>query len=160
MAVDIFMQIEKVNGESADSKFKGAIEVLSWSWGLTQSGTTHTGSGSGAGKVNVQDLSFTKFVDTASPVLLQKCCDGTPFTKATLTLRKAGATPLVYMVITLQNVLISSVSLATAASDDRQTEVVTLNFGQFSYAYTPQKADGSGGAAITTTWNIPGNSPS
>jgi type VI secretion system secreted protein Hcp len=160
MAVDIFMQIDKVNGESTDSKFKGAIEVVSWSWGLTQSGTTHTGSGSGAGKVNVQDLSFTKFVDTSSPVLVQKCCDGTPFTKATLTLRKAGATPLVYMVITLQNVLISSVSLATAASDDRQTEVVTLNFGQFSYAYTTQKPDGSGGAAITTTWNIPGNSPS
>ena len=160
MAVDIFMQIEKVNGESTDHKFKGAIEVLHWSWGLTQSGTTHTGTGSGAGKVNVQDLSFTKFVDTASPVLLQKCCDGTPFTKATLTLRKAGATPLVYMVITLQNVLISSVSLATSASDDRQTEVVTLNFGQFSYAYTPQKPDGSGGAAITTTWNITGNSPS
>src|SRR2546421_854972 len=107
MAVDIFLQIPKVNGESADSGFKNAIEVLHWSWGLTQSGTTHTGAGSGAGKVNVQDLSFTKFVDTASPVLLQKCCDGTPFTKATLTLRKAGATPLVYMVITLQNVLIS-----------------------------------------------------
>jgi type VI secretion system secreted protein Hcp len=160
MAVDIFMQIDKVTGESTDSKFKGAIDVVSWSWGLTQSGTTHTGGGSGAGKVNVQDLSFTKFVDSSSPVLLQKCCDGTHFSKATLTMRKAGASPLVYLTLTLQNILISSVSLATAASDDRQTEVVTLNFGQFSYAYTPQKADGSGGAAITTTWNIPGNSPS
>ncbi len=159
MAVDIFMQIPKVNGESADKKFANAIEVLSWSWGLTQSGTTHTGAGSGAGKVNVQDLSFTKFVDTASPVLLQSCCSGVPFPTATLTMRKAGGSQLVYMVITLTNVLISSVSLATAHGDDRQTEVVSLNFGQFKYEYTPQKADGSGGAAITTTWNIPGNSP-
>jgi len=160
MAVDIFMQIDTVKGESTDSKFKDSIEVASWSWGLTQSGTTHAGQGSGAGKVNVQDLSFTKFVDTASPVLLQHCCKGQHFSKATLTMRKAGSSPLVYLVIELKNVLISSVSLATAASDDRQTEVVTLNFGQFSYSYTPQKADGSGGAAIQTTWNIPGNSPS
>jgi len=159
MAVDIFMQIDKVNGESADTKFKNAIEVISWNWGMTQSGTTHTGSGSGAGKVAVHDLTFTKYVDTASPVLVQKCCDGTPFTKATLTMRKAGASPLVYLVIEMKNVLISSISHATSASDDRQTEVITLNFGQVSYAYTPQKADGSGGAAITTTWNIPGNSP-
>ncbi len=108
MAVDIFMQIEKVNGESTDSKFKGAIEVISWSWGLTQSGTTHTGSGSGAGKVQVHDLTFTKYVDSSSPVLMQKCCDGTAFPKATLTMRKAGASPLVYLVIEMKNVLISS----------------------------------------------------
>jgi type VI secretion system secreted protein Hcp len=160
MAVDIFMQIDTVKGESTDSKFKDSIEVMSWSWGLTQSGTTHAGQGSGAGKVNVHDLSFTKYVDTSSPVLLQHCCKGKHFSKATLTMRKAGSTPLVYLVIELKNVLISSVSLATAASDDRQTEVVTLNFGQFSYSYTPQKADGSGGAAIQTTWNIASNSES
>jgi type VI secretion system secreted protein Hcp len=160
MSVDIFMQIDTVTGESGDSKFKGAIDVLSWSWGLTQPGTTHVGGGSGAGKVNVQDLSFTKFVDSSSPTLVQKCCNGTAFTKATLTMRKAGSNPLEYVVITMQNVLISSVSLATAASDDRQTEVITLNFGQFSYVYTPQKADGSGAGAITATWDIVKNKAS
>lgn len=159
MAVDIFLQIPKVNGESADSQFKGAIEVASWSWGMTQSGTTHSGQGSGAGKVNVHDLSFTKFVDTSSPVLMQSCCNGTPFPTATLTMRKAGAKPLVYLVITMTNVLISSISHATSTTDDRQSEVITLNFGQLSYVYTPQKPDGSGGAAITTTWNIAANTP-
>src|SRR5215475_10172636 len=106
MAVDIFLQIPKVNGESADTAFKQAIEVVSWSWGMTQSGTTHTGSGSGAGKVNVQDLSFTKYVDTSSPVLMQSCMNGTPFPSATLTMRKAGANPLIYLVITMTNVII------------------------------------------------------
>ena len=159
MAVDIFLQIPKVNGESADNTFKNAMEIISWSWGLTQSGTTHTGAGSGAGKVNVQDLSFTKYVDTASPVLMQSCMNGSPFPTATLTMRKAGSNPLVYLVITMSNVIVSSHSHATSSSDDRQTETITLNFGKVSYVYTPQKADGTGGAGITTTWNIPGNCP-
>ena len=159
MAHDMFLQIPKVNGESADSTFKNAIEVISWSWGMTQSGTTHTGSGSGAGKVNVQDLSFTKYVDTSSPVLMQSCMNGTPFPTATLTMRKAGSNPLVYLVITMTNVIISSITHATSTTDDRQSETVTLNFGQVSYVYTPQKADGTGGAGITTTWNIPANAP-
>jgi type VI secretion system secreted protein Hcp len=159
MAVDMFMQITKVTGESTDKQFAGAIEVVSWNWGLTQSGSAHSGTGSGAGKVHVNDLSFVKFVDTASPVLTMACCNGQAFPKATLSLRKAGASALVYLVVTLQNVMVSSVALATSGGDDRQTEVVSLNFSQFTYQYTPQKSDGTGGAAITVTWNIPGNTP-
>ena len=42
------------------------IDVLAWSWGMSQSGSMHMGGG-GAGKVNVQDLSFTKYIDKSTP---------------------------------------------------------------------------------------------
>ena len=89
MAVDMFMKLKGVDGESndADAKHKKSIEVLAWSWGMSQSGTTHTGGGGGAGKVNVQDLSFTKYVDKSSTVLMMACCKGTHYDDAVLTVR-------------------------------------------------------------------------
>jgi type VI secretion system secreted protein Hcp len=158
MAVDIFLQIPKVAGESTDAKFAGAIDVVSWSWGLTQAGSAGSGTGSGTGKVNFQDITLTKYVDKSTPALMAACCAGTSYGPVVLSMRKAGNTPLVYMVITLGNVTISAHGHATSSSDDRQTEQVGLHFGTVQMQYTPQNADGSGGAAITTTWNVPGNS--
>ena len=68
MAVDMFIKIDGIKGESADDKHKEEIDVLSWSWGMSQSGSAHMGGGAGAGKVNVNDLSFTKYIDVAGPV--------------------------------------------------------------------------------------------
>src|SRR6202008_1632022 len=94
MAVDMFIKIGAVDGEASDAKHKKDIDVLAWSWGASQSGTTHVGQGGGAGKVNVQDLSFTKYVDSASHALLLACCKGTHYDKAGLGLRKNGVDPL------------------------------------------------------------------
>ena len=159
MAVDIFLVISTVTGESADKMYPGSIEVNSWSWGLTQSGNTHTKTGSGAGKVSVGDLTFVKTVDSTSPTLVQASCQGTAFQTATLYMRKAaGAAPLPYLVLTLTNVIVSSVQLATSTSDEQQMETITLNFGQFQYEYTAQTAAGGAGKATTVSWNIPANS--
>src|SRR5712692_11221584 len=98
MAVDMFIKIGDIKGESVDHAHKEEIDVLSWSWGLSQQGTMHQGGGGGAGKVNVQDLSFTKFVDKASPNLYKFCCSGKHYPEATLTMRKAGDKPLEYLV--------------------------------------------------------------
>jgi type VI secretion system secreted protein Hcp len=160
MAVDIFMVIDTVKGESTDAGFPGSIQVNSWNWGMTQSGNTHTSTGSGTGKVSVGDLSFVKAVDSTSPTLTQTCCNGTAFKTATLSMRKAGgASALTYLVITLKNVIISSVQLGSSSSDDQQMETITLNFGEFTYEYTSQASAGTGGATTSVTWNIPGNSP-
>jgi type VI secretion system secreted protein Hcp len=155
MAIDAFLKIEGVTGESVVKGMEGQIDVLSWSWGASQSGTMHTATGGGAGKADVQDLSFSHFVDKASPTLLQFCCSGKHFTKATLTLRKAGDTPLNYVVITLENVLISSVSMGGGDSAERLREDVKLNFSKFSYTYQPQDASGAkSGGPMTTTYDI------
>ena len=102
MAVDMFMKIDTVDGESKDSKHKKDIDVLAWSWGMSNSGSAHVGGGAGAGKVNVQDLSFTKWVDSATPKLALACCDGKHFKDATLVVRKAGEKPVEYIKIKMR----------------------------------------------------------
>ena len=68
MAVDMFLELDGVKGESVDKTYKGknAIDVLAWSWGMSNSGTFHHGSGGGSGKANFQDITVTKYVDAAS----------------------------------------------------------------------------------------------
>src|SRR3546814_13041291 len=111
MAVDMFMDIKDVAGESKDDEFKGKIDVLAWSWGMSQSGSFHQGTGGGAGKVNVQDISFTKWVDVSSPVLMLYCYNGKHFEEATLVVRNAGgANPLNYLMITKTTVMVTAVS--------------------------------------------------
>jgi type VI secretion system secreted protein Hcp len=158
MAVDMFLKLDDVKGESKDSKHKEEIDVLAWSWGLSQSGSAHQGGGGGAGKVAVQDISLTKHVDKASPNLLKFCCSGKHFKEAVLTVRKAGEKPVEYLKITMEQVLISSVSTGGSGGEDRLTENVSLNFAKFKFEYTPQKDDGSAGSAVEAHWNIATNS--
>jgi type VI secretion system secreted protein Hcp len=157
MAVDMFLKLTGIDGESGDSAHAGEIEVLSWSWGASQSGTMHTGTGGGSGKVNVQDVSVTKYVDSASHLLLKHCHDGAHIDEGILTVRKAGGTPVEYIIITMRKIIVSSISTGGSGAEDRLTENVTLNFAEFDYAYTPQLPDGSGDAAKEFKWNIPGN---
>ena len=157
MAVDMFLKLAGIDGESSDSLHAGEIDVLAWSWGASQSGTMHLSSGGGAGKVSVQDLSVTKYVDSASHNLLMRCHKGDHIEEGILTVRKAGGDPLEYVVITMKKILVSSVSTGGSGGEDRLTENVTLNFKEFEYAYTPQLPDGSGDAAKEFKWDIPGN---
>jgi type VI secretion system secreted protein Hcp len=144
MAVDMFIKIGDIKGESEDTKgHKEEIDVLAWSWGCSNSGTTHMGGGGGSGKVNVQDLSFTKYIDASSNALLKACCEGKHYDDATLVVRKAGGTPLEYIIIKMEEVLITSVSTGGSGGEDRLTENVTLNFAKFMYKYQPQDAKGA-----------------
>jgi type VI secretion system secreted protein Hcp len=159
MAVDMFMKLGDIKGESQDKAHKEEIEVLAWSWGLSQSGTMHMGTGGGAGKVSVQDLSFTKYTDKASPPIMAACTKGSHITTALLTVRKAGGdTPLEYYKITLEGVLVSSYSTGGSGGEERFTENVTLNFEKFHVEYQPQNAKGAKeGGVVEVKWNIPGN---
>lgn len=157
MAVDMFIKIGDVGGESSDAKHKGEIDVLSWSWGMTQSGSAHGGGGAGAGKVNVQDLTFTKHVDSSTPKLMLACCNGKHYDQALLTVRKAGENPVEYIKIKLQDLIITSVSTGGSGGEDRLTENVSLNFAKVSVDYTPQDAKGAAGTAVPMGWNIEAN---
>ena len=97
MAVDMFLKIGAVKGEAQDGKHKEWIDVLSWSWGANQTGTGHLGGGAGTGKVSVNDLSITNFMDASSPDLWLACCKGTHYGEAKLKVRKAGDKPLEYL---------------------------------------------------------------
>lgn len=158
MAVDMFMKIETVTGESVDKTHAGEIDVLAWSWGASQSGTTHQGGGGGSGKVSVQDLSFTKYVDSSSSVLLKGVCEGTHFDKAKLTVRKAGGTPVEYIIIEMKEVIITSLSTGGSGGEDRLTENVTLNFAEVKFSYQEQDPKGAKkGGAKDYSFDIAGN---
>ena len=157
MAVDQFIKIGSIKGEAVDHKHADEVDVLAWSWGLSQSGTMHTGGGGGAGKVAIQDLSFTKYVDKSSANLMLSCSNGEHFDQALLTVRKAGKSPIEYIKITMEKVLVSSVSTGGSGGEDRLTENVTLNFRKVKMEYSPQKEDGTADAAITYGWDIATN---
>lgn len=147
MAVDMFIKLEApgLEGESNDHKHKGEIDVLAWSWGVSQSGTFHHGGGGGAGKANVQDLSLTKWIDKASPKLLELTCSGEHIPKATLVVRKAGKSPLEYVKMTMEKLMVTSVSTGGSGGEDKLTENVTLNFAKIKVEYEEQD-DATGGS--------------
>jgi len=154
MAVDMFLKIDGCDGESVDASHTDEIDVLAFSWGMTQSGSAHIAGGGGSGKVNVQDMSVTKYLDKASTVLMQKCCSGKHFPSAVLVCRKAGDTPVEYFKVTMEEVLVTSVSEGGGGGEDKQTENISLNFAKVKVEYTPQAADGSAEGGSELGWNI------
>ena len=157
MAVDMFIKIDGVKGESRDKTHKDEIDVLAWSWGISQSGTAHIGGGAGAGKVSVQDVRFTKFVDLSSTELLVACCDGKHFKEANLTVRKAGENPVEYIKIKMEEVIITAIATGGSGGEDRLTENVTLNFAKVGVEYTSQDEKGAAKDTKNMTWNIAEN---
>ena len=158
MAMDMFFKMDPLKGESLDKTHKDTIDVLAWSWGMSNSGSAHVGGGGGAGKVNVQDLSFTKYIDKSTPDLLLAACNGKHFKTATLTVRKAGENPVEYVVIELEEILVTSVSTGGSGGEDRLTENVTLNFAKAKWTYVPQKANGTPDTKVGPLgWNIQEN---
>lgn len=158
MAVDMFLKLDDCKGESKDAKHSDEIDVLAWSWGMSQSGSFHLGGGGGSGKANVQDLSVTKWVDKASCVLMQMVCNGAQFKEGILTVRKAGGDePVEYLIITMEDVIVTSASTGGSGGEDKLTENISLNFAKVKVKYTPQEQDGKAGATNELGWNIQTN---
>jgi type VI secretion system secreted protein Hcp len=146
--VDYFLKVAEIKGESTDEKHKGEIEVESFSWGATQSGTAGHGGGGGAGKVSFQDFHFTHRFDKASPVLAQACATGQHFKEATLFVRKAGGGQQEYLNIKLEDSIVSSYQLGGSGGDVTPTDSFSLNFAKITLEYKEQKADGSLGGSV------------
>lgn len=158
MSVDAFLKLGDVKGEAVVKGHEDEIQVLSWSWGMSQMGTTHRGTGGGAGKVDVQDMTIVKYVDTASPNVTMACCNGKHFPEAKLTLRKAGETPLDYLTITMTDLIVTSVSYGGSSGDENVVENVTLNFAKFKTSYQPQDNKGAkAGGAVEVEYDIAKN---
>jgi len=157
MAVDMFMKIGDIKGEARDATHKEEIDVLSWGWGMTQSGSAQVGGGGGSGKVNVHDMSFTKYIDKSSPDLLLACASGKHYPDAKLTVRKAGENPLEYLIIVMQDVIVAGVTTGGSGGEDRLTENVRLNFAKVKVDYTEQTQGGAAGAKPKMGWDIEAN---
>jgi type VI secretion system secreted protein Hcp len=153
MAADIFAKLGDIKGESLDDKHKGEIEVLSYSWGVTNAGSLAAGTGSGVGKATFRDLSIVHKIDKASPVLMQACATGTHIKEATITHRKAGKGQQEYLVIKMNDIIITGVA-PSESSGEAGSEIVTLAFAKVDFEYKPQKADGSLDAGIHFKYDL------
>ena len=156
MASDTFAKIGDIKGESTDSKHKDEVEMLSWSWGLSNASGGPSPSGGGAGgKTSFQDLQFTHVIDKASPQLMTACATGQHIKDATITVRKAGKGLQEYLIIKMNDIVITSVALASAG--DPPVESVTLQFVKIDLEYRPQKPDGSLDAPVFFKYDVKTN---
>jgi type VI secretion system secreted protein Hcp len=155
MGSDIFAKIGDIKGESLDNKYKDAIEVLSFSWGVSNAGSI--ASGGGTGKATFQDLSFVHNIDRASPVLLKACATGLHMKEATITHRKAGKGQQEFLIVRMNDVIITSVTHEGSGSASGYPESVKMAFGKVDLEYKPQKADGSLDVGIHFNYDIKAN---
>ena len=157
MASDIFAKIGDIKGESLDDKHKDEVEVLSWSWGVTQTGTMAHGGGGGEGKASFNDFNFTHHIDKASPVLLKACATGEHIKEATITVRKAGKGQQEFLIIKMNDIIITHVAPSAAGDGIPTAESVALQCAKVDLEYKPQKADGSLDAGLHFKYDIKGN---
>ncbi len=146
MAVDMFLRLDGIKGESQDAKHKDEIQIESFSWGMSQAGAF--GTGGGTGRVSVHDISITKRIDKSTPLLMLSCANGKHILTGLITVRKAGDKPVEYLKIKLEDILISSVQMA-GKSNGTPSDAVGLDFKKMYFSYYQQLADGSLAPPIT-----------
>ncbi len=148
-AADYFLKLDGITSESRDDKHKGEIEIMSFSWGQSNSGTAAYGSGQGGGKVSAGDFTFTKRLDKSSPQLFIACATGQHFKTGTLTVRKAGGQQQEYLKIAFEELFVTNYQVTGGGEGDSvPIETFSMNFAKLEIAYKEQKADGTlGGEA-------------
>ena len=159
-AVDYFLKLNGIPGESTDSKHKNEIDLESWSWGESNSGKHAYGGGGGAGKVSMQDFNFTMKVNKASPKLFLACATGQAIPDALLTCRKVGKQQQEYLKIKFTDLLVSSHQIGGSAGEVVPVDQISLNFSKIEVSYAPQKADGTLDSPVVHNYDLKQNTGS
>ena len=154
---DIFLKLTGIDGESQDAKHVGEIDVLCWDWKITQRSSMHSGSGGGAGKATVGDLVFDHYIDRASPNLFRYCVTGKHIESAVLVARKAGGSPLEYLKMTMNDVIVTGVSSSLYTTMPRLREEVQLSIARVIQDYVIQNAQGGSGGTVSAAFDIQAN---
>ena len=143
-AVDMFLEVDGLRGETQDSKYKDAIDVLAFSWGVSNN----------SNKPNFQDVSATKYVDRTSPELLELVASGRMVATARLTVRKAGENPIDYLRYCFTGLRFDSVQSGGSGGEDRLTENISFTYSTIVERYTPQDELGKPLPAIFGGWDL------
>lgn len=158
-AIDMFLKLDGIKGESQDIVHQDEIDVLAWSWGVSQSGSFADGGGGVPGRASFQDLSITKYIDKASPSIMYRVFTGGHIPKAELFMRKAGGPDSTtnFMTITMEPVMVSSYSTGGSDGEDRFAENLSLNYGKVTIEYRKQNGAGSYENPIKAGWDVQQN---
>jgi type VI secretion system secreted protein Hcp len=152
MAVDYFLKLDGIPGESADAKHKGEIDVLAFSWGVARPDSPGSGGGTGAGKAVFEDLLVVARTSKASPKLWHGCASGQHLKTAVLVCRKAGKAPHEFLTITLTDVTITSYEVE-GSDDEAPLDQFALGFAKVETAYVPQDPAGKAQPPVKTGWD-------
>ncbi len=159
-AVDYYLKVTcknagVINGESQADGHTDEIDISSWSWGATNSGSGRGVGGQGAGRVDMQDIHFTLTMCKASAALMLACATGDPVTEAVLSCRKAGGGQQDFLVITLDDGLISSYQTGGSQGDLIPVDQFSLNFSKIHMEYKTQDPDsGAMNSAGDATYDL------
>ncbi|MFT4178625.1 MAG: type VI secretion system tube protein Hcp [Thermomonas sp.] len=153
---DYFLKIDGIEGESQDKSHKNEIQISSISFGVQQTGSMSFGGGGGTGKAQFRDISFSKQVDKATNKITEACAKGAHIPTVVFTARKAGGNPLEYMVVTMNDVIITSQELS-GGGGDVINENVSFNFTKIKFKYNEQDEKGNKKGGNEFAWNIKAN---
>mgnify|MGYP001255393445 CR=1 FL=1 len=154
-AADIFMNVAGIEGESTSKGHEKEIMVDSWKLELSNTVIREGGGGARAGKVKFNDIQITKKIDKSTPLLMLAASSGQHIPQVVLKISKrSGNTASDYLVITLKDVLISSINVSGDNNNDQMNEELTINFSEIQFAYTPQKPDGTLDQPIRYGWDL------
>jgi type VI secretion system secreted protein Hcp len=155
--VDYFLKIDTVPGDSHDAHHPNEIEVVSYSWGESNS-SPMTASGTGVGKVHIEEFHFVAVTSSASPKLMLLCANGKHVASAVLVARRPGSSQQEYLKVTLNDVTVAAYHVS-ASSGEVPLDEVSLRCSKFQIEYRPQKATGALGAAVHAGWDVKQNKP-
>jgi type VI secretion system secreted protein Hcp len=136
-SIDYFLKIDGIPGESRDAKHKDEIELVSFSWGVAQSGRVAAGGGGGAGRPQFKDFEFLMRVNKASPQLFLATVSGKHLKEASLSVRRSGKAQLEYLKIKFTEVFVTS--FHEEAGPEPPTELIAFNFGRIEIDYGSQR---------------------
>lgn len=160
MAIDVYLHIEGIKGESRDDKHKDWIECASVNWGICQprSATASTGGGHTAERAELQEITLSKVADLSSPILMQYCAMGKTLSKAKIEFMRADGEgiPIKYFEIELDNVLVGAITPGIEAGSIL-AEHVSLKFSKVKWKYTQQKIGGGSGGSTMGGWDLAAN---
>ena len=154
---DIFLKLGDIEGESTDAKHKGEIDILSYTQTFKNAVTSTTGTGADTGKATCGEVTVLKNIDKSSPKLIQQVVTGQHVDKAILTFRSVGKAALEYYVVTLEDVLLTSIDQTDQNNPARIFERVTINSAKFTFSYQQQKVDGQLLPAVQFTFDCKTN---
>lgn len=160
MAVDMYLKIEGIPGESTDAKHDKWIQISSYTHGIQQEVAGAGGSGQGGhggGLIDFETLKIVKIIDVSTPDLHLFCCDGKHIEKVELECCLAAGEKHTFMKYELEDVYINSVMANGDASGVRPSEVVSFAFGKIKWEYTPIDQKGKPGTAIDRIWDLEKN---
>lgn len=160
MAVDVYLQIDGIKGESADAEHLNWMELTSVHMGVIQpkSATASTSGGHTAERCEHRTLSITKLADLASPILMQTCSSGRTIPKAKIEFMRADSDgfPVKYYEVELENVLIGNIDQQVSVGDILH-ETIGLKFSKIKWRYTQQKISGGVGGNTAGGWDLATN---